>query len=309
MSNKYLMQRGWMDSPVFAHEPFTEREAFQWMIESAAWKDCRVRCGKYILNVQRGQFAVSVRFIAEKLGWHRAKVERFLTKLKTETLIETDARQGLTVITICNYGNLQSFYNGDFSQTETLTEEHPRQYRDSTETNKNTLNTILTPYNTIKETPLPPKGGNVSVDDADPVIEKPPKVKKPRAMQMPKGWKPHDAHRAKCASYGLDPEDLAEKFENYHGSKGNLFVDWDKAFFTWIGKAKEFNQNHRGSNNESYRKPNGKAPTIDGETGEIINDQPSGNSFGNNPKRDQGMDKAQRIYAGAMHLYESKIRQ
>ncbi|CAB4139738.1 Helix-turn-helix domain containing protein [uncultured Caudovirales phage] len=142
-----------------------------------------------------------------------------------------------------------------------------------------------------------------------PVIEKPPKAKKPRAMQMPQGWKPHDAHRAKCASHDLNPEDLAEKFENYHASKGNLFVDWDKAFFTWIGNAKEFNQSHRGSNNESHRKPNGKAPTIDGETGEIINDQPSGNSFGNNPKRDQGMDKAQRIYAGAMHLYESKIRQ
>ena len=142
----------------------------------------------------------------------------------------------------------------------------------------------------------------------DPAIEKPPKEKKPRATQMPQGWKPHDAHRAKCASFGLNPEDLAEKFENHHKAKGNSFVDWDRAFFTWIGNAKEFNQNHRGSNNENYRKPNGKAPTIDGETGEIINDQPAGNSFGHNPKRDQGLDKAQRIYAGAMQLYESQIR-
>lgn len=180
------MQRGWMDSPVFAPEPFTEREAFQWMVESAAWKDCRVRCGKYILNVQRGQFAVSVRFIAEKLDWHRAKVERFLTKLKTETLIETDARQGLTVITICNYGDSQSFHSGDFSQTETLTEEPPRQYRDSTETNKNTLNTILTPDNTKKETPLPPKGGELPFEDSVPVVETPVKKK-------PKKEKPQEA--------------------------------------------------------------------------------------------------------------------
>ena len=298
------MQRGWMDSPVFAQEPFTEREAYQWMIESAAWKDCRVRCGKYILDVQRGQFAVSVRFIAERLGWHRAKVERFLTKLKTETLIETDARQGLTIITICNYNDSQDFNVNQNLQTETLTEEAPRQYRDSTETNKNT---ILTPYNTKKEDPpIVPQGEKLLFPD--PVIEKPPKEKKPRATQMPQGWKPHDAHRAKCASFGLNPEDLAEKFENHHKAKGNSFVDWDRAFFTWIGNAKEFNQNHRGSNNENYRKPNGKAPTIDGETGEIINDQPAGNSFGHNPKRDQGLDKAQRIYAGAMQLYESQIR-
>jgi DNA-binding transcriptional regulator YhcF (GntR family) len=304
MSNKYLMQRGWMDSPVFAQEPFTEREAYQWMIESAAWKDCRVRCGKYILDVQRGQFAVSVRFIAERLGWHRAKVERFLTKLKTETLIETDARQGLTIITICNYNDSQDFNVNQNSQTETLTEEAPRQYRDSTETNKNT---ILTPYNTKKEDPpIVPQGEKLLFPD--PVIEKPPKEKKPRATQMPQGWKPHDAHRAKCAAAGLNPEDLAEKFENHHKAKGSLFFDWDRAFFTWIGNAKEFNQNHRGSNNENHRKPNGKAPTIDGETGEIINDQPAGNSFGHNPKRDQGLDKAQRIYAGAMQLYESQIR-
>lgn len=260
------MQRGWMDSPVFAQEPFTEREAYQWMLESAAWKDCRVRCGKYILDVQRGQFAVSVRFIAERLGWHRAKVERFLTKLKTETLIETDARQGLTIITICNYNDSQDFNVNQNLQTETLTEEPPRQYRDSTETNKNT---ILTPYNTKKEDPpIVPQGEKLLFPD--PVIEKPSKEKKPRATQMPQGWKPHDAHRAKCASLALNPIALAEEFENHHVSKGNAFVDWDRAFFTWINNAKKFNSNNRGTGHEGFKPNNPKHYTeIDGSTGEV----------------------------------------
>ena len=103
-----------------------------------------------------------------------------------------------------------------------------------------------------------------------PVIEKPPKAKKPRAMQMPQGWKPHDAHRAKCSSLGLNPTTLAEEFENHHVSKGNMFVDWDRAFFTWIGNAKKFNSNNRGIGHEGFKPNNSRNYTeIDGSTGEV----------------------------------------
>jgi hypothetical protein len=238
-----------MDSPVFAQEPFTEREAYQWMIESAAWKNCRVRCGKYVLDVQRGQFAVSVRFIAERLGWHRAKVERFLTKLKTETLIETDARQGLTIITICNYNDSQDFNVNQNLQTETLTEEPPRQYRDSTETNKNT---ILTPDNTKKEsTPLTPQGGKETV------VEKPLKEKKaksePKATRLPEffavgpdetgEWPVPDFYTEFCESLGWtinETFDEALVFRDYWlavpGPKGKK-TDWEATWRNWIRRA------------------------------------------------------------------------
>lgn len=134
MSNKYIMQRGWMDMPIFAEEPFTEREAFCWLIENAVWQDVRKRCGNVIVSLKRGQLAFSIRFLAEKWRWHKSKTERFINRLKTETLIETDSSQFVNVITICQYNELQNFCCEYNPQTETQTETEARQHRDNAET-------------------------------------------------------------------------------------------------------------------------------------------------------------------------------
>lgn len=60
---------------------------------------------------------------------------------------------------------------------------------------------------------------------------------KPRKTQRPENWQPKMSHAEKCEPYGLSVETLAEEFCNFHDSRGNLFVDWDKAFFTWINNA------------------------------------------------------------------------
>ena len=58
--------------------------------------------------------------------------------------------------------------------------------------------------------------------------------------QLPDDWAPHENHRAECQRLSLDCDDIAfglNGFKNYHQSKGNRMLDWDKAFFTWIGNA------------------------------------------------------------------------
>ncbi len=73
------------------------------------------------------------------------------------------------------------------------------------------------------------------------IFDEEPKVKNvKRKSALKDDWKPNDSHRAKCAERGLDAGKLCEEFRNYHLARGNLFADWDRAFFTWIGNAERF---------------------------------------------------------------------
>ena len=133
----YFMARGWMDNPVLtaAHEPFCRRAAWAWMIEEAAYADRRVMVKGKVITLARGQFTASVRFMAAAWGWHRARVERFLDALQTETMIETATWAGQAIITVCNHARYQASPDSEKSPTETPTETAARQRRDSSETN------------------------------------------------------------------------------------------------------------------------------------------------------------------------------
>ncbi|MBD9540127.1 hypothetical protein IB276_11750 [Ensifer sp. ENS04] len=110
------VDRGIFDHPLFEEKrEFSRREAWLWLISEAEWKDREKYVGSAKISVRRGQLAHSIRFIADAFGWHKSKVERFLERLKTEAMIETQTETGLTVITICNYGLYQS---GEGSQRD-----------------------------------------------------------------------------------------------------------------------------------------------------------------------------------------------
>jgi hypothetical protein len=74
----FNVARGVFDHPVFAPEPFTEREAWLWLIAEAQWKPVRKRVGRVIIPLQRGQLAHAVRFMAQRWCWPRMRVHRFL---------------------------------------------------------------------------------------------------------------------------------------------------------------------------------------------------------------------------------------
>ncbi len=135
MSGWYRMHRGWQDNPLFARDEFSKRDAWVWMIERAAWKETRAKAGGSIVTLERGQFTASIRFMAEAWGWHRAKVERFLGALKTETMIETRSETGQIVISICNYEEYQAGEDGAETPSETAAETPARHERDTSETN------------------------------------------------------------------------------------------------------------------------------------------------------------------------------
>ena len=105
------VDRGVFDHPMFAPEPFTEREAWLWMIAEAAWKPMTVRAGRAVLQIDRGQIACSLRFLATRWKWPEPSVRRFLSRLAAggdDALVRIDATQSATQITICNYDKYQN---------------------------------------------------------------------------------------------------------------------------------------------------------------------------------------------------------
>lgn len=106
----YVMQRGWQEHPAFAKEPYTEREAFEWLIGNAAFKACRRRVGTEIADLERGQLAASLRYLCGAWKWKSDKrVRGFLRRMEAEGMVFVGKTEGQkwTQITICNYDKYQ----------------------------------------------------------------------------------------------------------------------------------------------------------------------------------------------------------
>lgn len=165
MSN-YQHERGWLDSEVWGDAPYSEREAWSWMIGEASWKD---QLAKNILGspteIKRGQFSHSIRFMGKKFQWSIGKVQRFLKKLTIWNMIEisqktdTQTDTGQNIITICNYNIYQNKNGKTDTQTDTQADTPPIHMRVQTRNPSNPsnpsnqlINTPHTPHN-----PPPPK--------------------------------------------------------------------------------------------------------------------------------------------------------
>lgn len=118
MSGFFLMHRGWRDNPIFKGE-FSRGDAWLWLIENACWEPSRVRIKGKTVELQRGELSFAQRFMAEKWGWSKSRVDRFLADLRDENMIETRSKNGATenhaagqgqcIITICNYVKYQGW--------------------------------------------------------------------------------------------------------------------------------------------------------------------------------------------------------
>lgn len=108
-----------------------EAMAFAWMVLRASWRPARVRYKGMAVSLERGQLAVSVRDLAEALDRSKGWVERLLTRLKSETMIETHSETGVTVVTICNYAEYQAEQDSPGTPRGTAAGTKPGQRRDT----------------------------------------------------------------------------------------------------------------------------------------------------------------------------------
>jgi len=128
MAGYVAMSRDWQDHDIFAGDEFSRRDAWAWLIANAAWRTEAVVIGRRKVEIQRGEMTHSVRFLAEKWGWSKSAVARFLTKLQKEKMVEiravtsgtvsgtvcgTETGTVQSVISICNYDKFQTPGKGE----------------------------------------------------------------------------------------------------------------------------------------------------------------------------------------------------
>lgn len=236
MSGFYLMHRGWQDNPIFKPEPFTEREAWEWIIANAAWKACRVRIKSIMVDVERGQLAASLRYMAEKWQWLEPRVRRFLGRLEKEGMIGCVADAGVNVVTVCNYDEYQAPSNIIDAQTDAASTQDRRSI-DANKKEDNKYNKGERRDLTVDPTDQPSESGlAVGLPANDNPPEKPAKQKRGTRVpdgDLPEEWAVEANHtREKAGMPLLGRRALAvrwEAFQDYWrgvtGSKG-LKADW-----------------------------------------------------------------------------------
>lgn len=134
MSNKgwVKIDRGLLDNELWSTpEPFDVRAAWIDLILMANHKDAKIFGGK---DVKRGDVNRSVLFLADRWGWSRGKVRRFLEKLEREQMASVNSTTSGTTITLINYGKYQvqrptvEPTNGQQTDNERTTDGHIQEY-------------------------------------------------------------------------------------------------------------------------------------------------------------------------------------
>jgi hypothetical protein len=126
----FAVDRGIWDHDVLSeNEPFSRREAWLWIVSEAAWKPHKRRIIGRTIELSRGQYAGSLRFIASKWRWNEARVRRFLSALISSEMIDAKTDAGVTVLTVCKYDEYQRVSLPDDAMRETDVAAVPTQGR------------------------------------------------------------------------------------------------------------------------------------------------------------------------------------
>lgn len=103
----FFVDRRLFDDPDFAPEPFTQREAWLWLISEASFKPGRRRGSTGVVDLQRGEFSHSIRFMAEAWRWSKSRVDRFLSVLENRDMLRDTSRDSHKIYYIKNYNRFQ----------------------------------------------------------------------------------------------------------------------------------------------------------------------------------------------------------
>lgn len=102
LSRKFFSNEMWKVA-----RKFSECEAWLDLIQSARFEATDKAYSELIggreISYTRGQYPASVSFLMKRWQWSEKKVRYFLAKLKKKGMITTCNKQGMTVITLCNY--------------------------------------------------------------------------------------------------------------------------------------------------------------------------------------------------------------
>lgn len=209
-----------VDVSVFEHEffaspePFSEREAWLWLIANAAWKNTTHRVGNVMLDVPVGSLFATLRGLQSAWHWGSDKrVRSFISRLENGRMVETKTDAGKTHITICNYGRYQ-----DAGRTEDAARTQAGRSADALKTPVHQDTNI----SSLRSEIAPPA--------------------KKRASRLPETWSLPRAWGQWAVSEGFTEAVIrseAEKFRDHWCSKPGrdaTKLDWEATWRNWMRK-------------------------------------------------------------------------
>lgn len=112
LSRRFFSNEMWK-----AAREFSECEAWLDLIQSARFEATDKVYSELIggreISYTRGQYPASISFLMKRWQWSDKKVRYFLDKLKKKGMITTCNKQGMNVITLCNYEEYNPIENLD----------------------------------------------------------------------------------------------------------------------------------------------------------------------------------------------------
>ena len=210
-----LSRKAYAECPFWNEpRPFSRWEAWEDLIQSAAYKDHRRVVGGQVVDLQRGEILASLRFLAERWGWGLKRVRIFISLLLEMDRIRAQREaQGGTVYLLVNYDAYQS--EGTAEGTEEGTPRAHRGHKEKTSKKENTI-----PASQEKPD--------------EPPEEKPKRTPAPRAHRLPDDWEPTPEHAAYCEREDIDMDAEATKFRFHAEANGRKQQKWNAAFSTWL---------------------------------------------------------------------------
>lgn len=108
MTGVYAISRNLWKHPAFKKEPFTEREAWAWLIGEALFEPQCVRVGRKQYDLKRGQLMHSIAFLCDVWQWKsEARVRRYLGRLELMEMVCLQPSSEATTISVVNYDTWQ----------------------------------------------------------------------------------------------------------------------------------------------------------------------------------------------------------
>ena len=81
------------DHPIFKPQEFPELMAWTWILSEAKYQEGHYKTHAGQMFLARGELCHSERFMAQKFGWPKSRVNRFLTKLEKNDMLDRTTRR------------------------------------------------------------------------------------------------------------------------------------------------------------------------------------------------------------------------
>lgn len=128
MGKGYIkLNREIQDSWLWNEKPFSRAQAWIDLLLLANYKDTKEVYRGQLVHRKRGQVACGMQYLADKWGWSRGKVKRFMAILEQDNMVTINSTTGGTTITIENYAKWQDWRPTDSTTNDTTdgtTDEH-----------------------------------------------------------------------------------------------------------------------------------------------------------------------------------------